>query len=379
MDSFFLAEMFKYLFLIFAEKDDLIIDPERYVFTTEAHLLPLSLSKFTNHTDGIKPNHSKINVDGNPARSCLNPLPKGQTGKLYQNDELEQWRRFARSYMLQNSAGWSDKKRTTLKGKPEVKFSSPRLRAKDFMLGNKEHEKVLAKMGIQIVNRDSNVQLMHVAELAFNSQYSEEGLVFMKEMIQLNDEANSKGDSSESQNEVRHLAILASEGGVQELIAGPAQFGDDFSGGAVVGQLAKADPFTGCQRLVNCGAMRDKIALMKRGSCMFAEKVKNAEECGSIASIIVDNQPKSSNTALGLFSMAGDGETDVTMGSVFLSTQDADILFEAIRLDPDVKVAISNEKINVSELSREHENSDVYLPMENTTFDETPTAEKDEL
>lgn len=44
MDSFFLAEMFKYLFLLFAEPQDLPFDVEDYIFTTEAHLLPLSLS-----------------------------------------------------------------------------------------------------------------------------------------------------------------------------------------------------------------------------------------------------------------------------------------------------------------------------------------------
>lgn len=44
MDSFFLAEMFKYLFLLFAEEEDLPFDVEDYIFTTEAHLLPLSLS-----------------------------------------------------------------------------------------------------------------------------------------------------------------------------------------------------------------------------------------------------------------------------------------------------------------------------------------------
>lgn len=44
MDSFFLAEMFKYLFLLFAEDEELLFDVEDYVFTTEAHFLPLSLS-----------------------------------------------------------------------------------------------------------------------------------------------------------------------------------------------------------------------------------------------------------------------------------------------------------------------------------------------
>lgn len=44
MDSFFLAEMFKYLYLLFTEKSELPIDMDEYIFTTEAHLLPVSLS-----------------------------------------------------------------------------------------------------------------------------------------------------------------------------------------------------------------------------------------------------------------------------------------------------------------------------------------------
>ena len=39
-----LAETFKYLYLLFSEKEDLVIDVDNYVFTTEAHLLPLFLS-----------------------------------------------------------------------------------------------------------------------------------------------------------------------------------------------------------------------------------------------------------------------------------------------------------------------------------------------
>ncbi|KAG5834192.1 hypothetical protein ANANG_G00258900 [Anguilla anguilla] len=44
MDSFFLAEMFKYLYLLFSEKSQLPLDIDDYIFTTEAHLLPMSLS-----------------------------------------------------------------------------------------------------------------------------------------------------------------------------------------------------------------------------------------------------------------------------------------------------------------------------------------------
>lgn len=56
MDSFFLAEMFKYLFLLFAEEEDLPFNVEDYVFTTEAHLLPLSLSIASNSTPPVVEN-----------------------------------------------------------------------------------------------------------------------------------------------------------------------------------------------------------------------------------------------------------------------------------------------------------------------------------
>ena len=45
MDSFVLAETFKYLFLLFAEDEDLVLDVDNYLLTTEAHILPLSISK----------------------------------------------------------------------------------------------------------------------------------------------------------------------------------------------------------------------------------------------------------------------------------------------------------------------------------------------
>lgn len=62
MDSFFLAEMFKYLFLLFADDKDLPFDVEDYVFTTEAHLLPLSLSTAP-HSSSITSNRSVSSWD----------------------------------------------------------------------------------------------------------------------------------------------------------------------------------------------------------------------------------------------------------------------------------------------------------------------------
>lgn len=50
MDSFVLSETFKYLYLIFAEPSDIDLDLDSFIFTTEAHLLPLSLGQLGNIT-----------------------------------------------------------------------------------------------------------------------------------------------------------------------------------------------------------------------------------------------------------------------------------------------------------------------------------------
>lgn len=69
MDSFFLAEMFKYLYLLFSEKSQLPIDIDEYIFTTEAHLLPVSLST------------TKPSCQGNNTVRAEAPPPPRNTGK----------------------------------------------------------------------------------------------------------------------------------------------------------------------------------------------------------------------------------------------------------------------------------------------------------
>lgn len=50
MDSFVLSETIKYLYLIFSDPSDLLINIDDFIFTTEAHLLPLSLGQLGNQT-----------------------------------------------------------------------------------------------------------------------------------------------------------------------------------------------------------------------------------------------------------------------------------------------------------------------------------------
>ena len=55
----------------------------------------------------------QINLDGNQERSCLNPLPNGQTGKLYQTKDLEDIRQAARDFINKQQPKFNQ-----TKGKP---------------------------------------------------------------------------------------------------------------------------------------------------------------------------------------------------------------------------------------------------------------------
>lgn len=50
MDSFMMSETLKYLYLIFAEPSEVDFDLDSFIFTTEAHFLPLSLGQLGNIT-----------------------------------------------------------------------------------------------------------------------------------------------------------------------------------------------------------------------------------------------------------------------------------------------------------------------------------------
>lgn len=61
MDSFVFAETFKYLYLLFAEDDELVFDVDEFLFSTEAHLLPLNMMDYVD--ERINSINEKINLD----------------------------------------------------------------------------------------------------------------------------------------------------------------------------------------------------------------------------------------------------------------------------------------------------------------------------
>ena len=95
MDSFLLAETFKYLYLLYAEAEDLVFDIDSYVFTTEAHFLPLAIA----HT----PFSDAMPGSGSPGQTYKPPKAKRSTETSCANTrhefkgELAAWARLVRS------------------------------------------------------------------------------------------------------------------------------------------------------------------------------------------------------------------------------------------------------------------------------------------
>ncbi|XP_066885527.1 ER degradation-enhancing alpha-mannosidase-like protein 3 isoform X7 [Kogia breviceps] len=317
MDSFFLAEMFKYLYLLFADKEDVIFDIEDYIFTTEAHLLPLWLST-TNQRISKKNTTSEYTEldDSNFDWTCPN------TQILFPNDPL-----YAQSIRepLKNVVDKSCP-RGIIRVREESFRSGakPPLRARDFMATNPEHLEILKKMG------------------AASSIDAEDGLRFMQEMIEL-----SSQQQKEQQLPPRAVQIVSHPFfGRVVLTAGPAQFGLDLSKHKETrGFVASSKPYNGCSELTNPEAVMGKIALIQRGQCMFAEKARNIQNAGAIGGIVIDDNEGSSSDTAPLFQMAGDGKDtdDITIPMLFLFSKEGSIILDAIREYEEVEVLLSDK------------------------------------
>ncbi len=59
--------------------------------------------------------------------------------------------------------------------------------------------------------------------------------------------------------------------------------------GTVTSEIVTAEPEDGCEALTNASEVAGKIALVKRGACMFVTKGANAADAGAIGMIWVDN------------------------------------------------------------------------------------------
>ncbi|XP_021917509.1 ER degradation-enhancing alpha-mannosidase-like protein 3 isoform X2 [Zootermopsis nevadensis] len=323
MDSFVLAETFKYLFLLFADPADLVLDLDEFLFTTEAHLLPLSLARNSNYTVVTISEQQEIRrgeADLEYARSCPNTL------HLFP----ESVRRPLRNLV------------------DGVCPRSPALRhlhASEFQAGNPDHMRMVKDMGISILTLpDGRVQLLHTFANARTPTDAEEGLLFMQEMVEL-----AKMQSQQPDTPQAVAFMVQSAGGVEDkqvvISAGPAHFGRELRGtDQVKGRIGVADPLRLCGDLLNPEHVRGRIAIMERGDCMFIEKARRIQKAGAIAGIVVDNTPGTSAATSPMFAMSGDGTDDVNIPVVFLFYQDASQLLQAVSSSPALEVTVAGMK-----------------------------------
>uniref|UniRef100_A0A674NUG9 alpha-1,2-Mannosidase n=1 Tax=Takifugu rubripes TaxID=31033 RepID=A0A674NUG9_TAKRU len=319
MDSFFLAEMFKYLFLLFAEDEELLFDVEDYVFTTEAHFLPLSLSTSNEELD-----------DSNFDWTCPN------TRLLFPDPAFPRNLREPIRSAVDRSCPRPAPYREPGMGRPP-------LRAQDFMANNPEHLELLRRMGVSLIHlKDGRVQLVQHPSQAVSTVAAEDGVRFMQEMMELSSQQQKEQLPPRAIQIVSHPFF-----GRVVLTAGPAQFGTDLSKSStgVRGFVTIAEPYSGCSEITNAEYVQGHIALLQRGQCMFAEKARHIQKAGAIGGIVIDDNEGSSSDTAPLFQMAGDGRStdDITLPLLFLFHKEGNILLEALKEYREVEVLLSDK------------------------------------
>lgn len=365
MDSFVLAETFKYLYLLFTEKEDLMFNMNQFIFTTEAHLLPLSLSTMAVNASAsqeLKYNLT-LSTDNEHEYTC----PITQHDQASTAEFAKEVRRKSRT---QTQESCPNKKEA-------FAFSSnkpPRLRAEQFVPGNQEHVKILKSMGITVVQtKDGRIQLMQSAASAETQADAEDGIKFMQEMIEL---AKQRNDESVVQENPRVVQLMSApyKGNVV-LNACPAQFGLDLSRGDVGmgAEVSIAEPIKACSSLANAEELKHRIAVIERGECMFIDKARQAETAGAVGVIIIDNNEGSSSDKQQIFAMAGDGSNnDVKIPAVLLFSEEGRILKNAIAAMEDI-----NQHLTVRLASKATGMSAKKEPLDAGKLKEEPSVGKE--
>uniref|UniRef100_A0A8C8J660 alpha-1,2-Mannosidase n=1 Tax=Oncorhynchus tshawytscha TaxID=74940 RepID=A0A8C8J660_ONCTS len=328
MDSFFLAEMFKYLFLLFAEEEDLPFNVEDYIFTTEAHLLPLSLSLSTApHAPSPPANSTMIELldDSNFDWTCPN------TRLLFPDPAFPRNLRDPIRSAVDKSCP-----RPALHREPGM--GRPPLRAQDFMANNPDHLELLRRMGVSLIHlKDGRVQLVQHATQAVSAVAAEDGMRFMQEMMELSSQQQKEQLPPRAVQIISHPFF-----GRVVLTAGPAQFGTDLSKSitGVRGFVTVAEPYSGCAELSNAAFVQGRIALLQRGQCMFAEKARHIMKAGAIGGIVIGSSFTLLTTPS--FSPTDDNEGS-SSDTAPLFQMEGNILLEALKEYREVEVLLSDK------------------------------------
>ncbi|KAF7669544.1 hypothetical protein LDENG_00155430 [Lucifuga dentata] len=315
MDSFFLAEMFKYLYLLFSEKSQLPINIDDYIFTTEAHLLPVSLS-----TTQPPCQHNNTETVSLSQEEDLFTHSCPSTQMLFPNNPT-----FAKTIR-------DGYKYLTGVGRAFHPFP---VREIELPLHDNGMEPVefLKSMGISLT------PLNEATAGDGGSLKEHKGVYHVKLVAEVS-------QTVEEEEVAPHVVQLISPPflGRTVLTAGPAKFGMDLTKHehGVKGSIVKASPYTACEPVDNAAEVKGRITLALRGGCMFAGKARRLQEAGAIGVIFIDHREGSNSEETPLFQMVGDGESteDIHLPVVFLFSREGAVLTSALEEHRNVDVLL---------------------------------------
>mgnify|MGYP003630175202 CR=1 FL=1 len=129
---------------------------------------------------------------------------------------------------------------------------------------------------------------------------------------------------------VNSPSLIAGDYQVTSAVFGPKLTA--ITGGLVLADDGSAKATEGCNALVNNAAISGNIAVIERGSCAFVSKVKNAQDAGAIAVLIVNN-------GIGPpISLGGTEDGTITIPSVMISKEEGTLIIQ--QLENGVNVTI---------------------------------------
>ncbi|KAM7540265.1 hypothetical protein Aperf_G00000021965 [Anoplocephala perfoliata] len=281
MDSFVLAETFKYFYLLFSDPAQLPIDMDHYVLTTEAHILPIGLPR--DHPPVL--HRSRVPTESTPAGlsvtfgwvwggSCPAPdednsqaailrrllIPERQASTcpaIRDCKHLEEIRRPLRNMVkgFQNGGVYGEK----------VSETAAPISAAAFNANNISHLQMLRQMGIAVtIGYNGELQLRLNRSMADTPLLGLSGLKFIEEVIDLNNARSQENTVSVHPHQI--ALIHPPHFGRTRFDAGPSMFtyypgetapppdsasrrslaDEESEWEPVVGPLVIAEPFDAC-------------------------------------------------------------------------------------------------------------------------------------